>query len=66
MNKRDEAYRSMVEKVLLMLDRYINVWKTNKNNTTGNKQIAEAYANLKASIAELDKYLDIQKNFAKV
>ena len=54
MNKRNEAFRSMVEKVLLMSERYKKVWGANKNNSTGNKQIAE-----------LDEHLDIKKTLPR-
>lgn len=58
MLKRDEAYRSMVEKVLLMLVKFIKAWE-------GNKLMEGAVTIIRAKIEDLNRFWKIQLNVAK-
>jgi hypothetical protein len=58
MLKRDEAYRSMVEKVLLMLVKFITVWEKNK-------LMEGAVTIIRAKLEDLNKFWKIQLNVAK-
>lgn len=58
MKKREEAYRSMVQEVLLMLANFIKIWQ-------GNKLIADAVTIIRAKLKELNKYISIQQNVTK-